>query len=137
MKKAGIIIGIIVIAGLAIYFCSGAMRSSTEITTEDQIVVTCAEAMLWDYSYTYTPEWGYISPDDSHQAFLIELARDDIFLYEEHHPFIDNEKAWLKSQGYSSYIAFKADYYRDMFNWGDLPPTEIMDTVGITERPQG
>ena len=130
MKRLGIIIIVIAFVGLAIYFGSGLMQSTTGISEDDEIVVSCAEAILWDYSYTYIPEWGYRSPDDSHKAFLIDLAMDDIFLYEEHHPFVENERAWLKSEGYSNYIAFKAAHYRDMFNWDILPPTEIMFTTG-------
>ena len=124
MRKAGIIIGVMVAVAFIIYI---GIFASPKVNQDDQIVVTCAEAILWDYSYTYTPEWGYVSPDDSHVAFLVELASDDIFLCEEHHPFIENEGGWLKLQGYSSYTAFKADYYRNIFDWGNLPPAQIMN----------
>ena len=127
MKKAAVIICVVAVLGLAIYFGIGLIQSSNEPNEEDEIVVACAEAALWHFSYTIIPEWGYVSPEDSHQAFLIDLALEDIFLYEDHHPFMDNEKAWLKLNGYSNYIEFKADYYRDMFGWGDLPPEEIIE----------
>ena len=88
---------------------------------EDKIVVECAEQMLWDFSYTYTPPWGYESPEDSHEAFLIELASDDIFLFEDEHPF----------EEFDNYVTFKADFYRNMFEWGRLPPEDVMEKCGI------
>ena len=90
MKKVAVIIGVVAILGLAIYFGVGQIESTSEVEEEDEIVVACAEAALWDFSYTIIPDWGYVSPEDSHKAFLIELALEDIFLYEEHHPFIEN-----------------------------------------------
>jgi hypothetical protein len=104
-----------------------ACASSEERTKaeEDKIVVECAEQILLDFSYTYIPPWGYESPEDSHEAFLIELATDDIFLFEDEHPF----------EEFDNYIAFKAGYYREWFSWGNLPPEDIMEQCGI-EPPQ-
>jgi hypothetical protein len=99
---------------------------------DDKIVVECAEQMLWDFSYIASPEFG--STEASHIDFLATLAEDDIFLFEDEHPFKD--KAWLfYDKGYKSYIAFKADFYREMFEWDRLPPADIMEQCGI-EPPQ-
>jgi hypothetical protein len=101
---------------------SGCISSEEKIKAEeDKIVVECAEPILWDFSYTYTPEWGFISGEDSHTAFLIDLATDDIFLFEDKHPF----------QEFDNYIEFKADYYREWFGWGKLPPEDIMEKCGV------
>lgn len=94
---------------------------------EDKIVVEHAEAILWEFSYIYTPPWGFRSFEDSNRAFQIELAMDDIFFFEEEHPFIPEE--------FDNYIKFKADYYREWFNWGRLPPEDIMEKAGVSENP--
>ncbi|GAJ11090.1 unnamed protein product [marine sediment metagenome] len=88
---------------------------------EDRIVVECAESMLWEFSHIYTPEWGFISYEDSRKAFLIELAMDDIFLFEDEHPFTPKE--------FDNYIQFKADYYREFFQWERLPPEDIIQAI--------
>lgn len=90
---------------------------------EDRIVVECAESILWEYSYIYTPEWDLISYEDSRKAFLIELALDDIFLFEDEHPFTPKE--------FDNYIQFKADYYREFFEWGRLPPEDIIQAIAF------
>jgi len=102
----------------------GCAPSAEEIRAEeDRIVVDCAEPILWDYSYTYIPEWGFRSREDSHRAFQIYLASaDNIFLFEDEHPFKD----------YDNYIGFKADFYREFFDWGRLPPEDIMQKCGVS-----
>lgn len=109
-----LIIGLIVV--------SGCVSSEEKIKAEeDKIVVECAEPILWDLSYTYTPDWGYKSPEDSHEAFLIELGTDDIFLFEDEHPFEECD----------NYTTFKADFYRNMLEWGRLPPEDVMEKCGV------
>lgn len=108
--------------------CSNANQAE-----QDKIVVECAEQILWDYSYIYTPEWGFKSCEDSHKAFLIDLALDDIFLFEDKHPFLEND-SFIAEKGFDSYIAFKANYYRRWFDWGRLPPKEIIERAGLSEE---
>jgi len=86
---------------------------------EDRIVVECAESILWEFWYIYPPEEGFIPYEASRKALLLDLALDDIFLFEDEHPFKD----------YDNYIQFKADYYREFFQWGRLPPQDIIQAM--------
>ncbi|GAI80592.1 unnamed protein product, partial [marine sediment metagenome] len=72
---------------------------------EDKIVVECAELMLWDFSYIASPELR--SPRASHIDFLSLLAKDGIFLFEDTHPFLDND-SFISEKGkrYDNYISF-------------------------------
>ena len=98
--------------------CAGCGRQLSEEerirAEEDRIVVECAESILWESWYIYIPERDLIPCEDSRKAFLIDLALYDIFLFEDEHPFKD----------YGNYIQFKADYYREFFQWGRLPPQD-------------
>ena len=117
MKRRYIVIVILVIVAFA-----GYLISHNEVSIEDknnEIVVYCAEPMLWDFSYIAAPELQ--STSASHFDFLALLASDDIFLFDDKHPF----------KKYDNYIGFKADYYREMFGWGDLPPEDILERAGI------
>jgi len=115
MKVISLALSVVFIICLVCAVCGCQSSEEEKIRAEeDRIVVECAESMLWEFSYIYTPEWGFISFEDSHRAFLIELALDDIFLFEDEHPFKE----------YDNYIQFKADYYRELFQWGRLPPEE-------------
>jgi len=89
------------------------------ISEEDRIVVECAEQMLWDFSYIADPS---LPPETSHIDFLFTLIDDDIFLFKDEHPF----------KNIRNYLSFKADYYRDFFDWGLLPPENVMKSAGIT-----
>ena len=101
---------------------------------QDQIVVECAEFGLWRVMASDTESEFYkllkqsnladvITIEDLDFRLLLALEVDGIVLGAEQDP----------SGEHIDYIAFKADFYRELFNWGNLPPPEIMNTVGSTE----
>ncbi|MBA7608646.1 hypothetical protein ES703_15825 [subsurface metagenome] len=120
MRKKLLLVMLIICLVSAVWGCQLSEEERVR-AEEDRIVVECAESMLWEFSHIYTPEWGFISYEDSRKAFLIELALDDIFLFEDEHPFTPKE--------FDNYIKYKADFYREMFNWGRLPPEDIIKAI--------
>ena len=118
--KSRVLLLVTMLILLAIGLVACEFPEAKRIAQENQIVVECAEPILWDFSYIASPEFG--SLETSHIDFLSLLATDDIFLFEDEHPF----------KVYDDYIAFKADYYREWFAWGNLPPEDIMRKCGVS-----
>lgn len=97
---------------------------------QDQIVVECAEFGLWRLMASDTERefyellresdfWSVAELEDLDFRLLLGLEAEGIVLGADEDPFGEHD----------DYIAFKADFYRGMLGWGDLPPAEIMNTV--------
>jgi len=102
----------------------------SEVPREDEVVVECAEFGLWRLMAADTETefyelvresdfWNVVELEDLDFRLLLGLEAEGIVLGADEDPF-DKHK---------DYIAFKADFYRGMLAWGDLPPVEIMNTV--------
>ena len=135
MRLNFILLAIASICLIAPLFGCAAPEQQTK-AEQDQIVVECAEFGLWRVMASDTESEFYkllkesnladvITIEDLDFRLLLALEADGIVLGATEDPFGQHK----------DYIAFKADFYREMFHWGQLPPEDIMEKAGVFERP--